>query len=179
MIFLSSLATILLLQSPSPQVSRYSEDLDPEIVLSTESAVLEGQPSADHSVKRYLLAAIDKKTGKVRYRVSHEEIRTGSNFNYFSTVNYLTPEGPVAVRIKETINNRANCHRGLCVLTEKLQFPVSAEIIDMIADQQEGAASWRFKLISPQGTIQYGLFGKNEAEILRESVRQEKARLTE
>lgn len=104
----------------------------------------------------FLRAFINKKTGTTTIQLYQVIYYHGGGWNFFQTINYETPSGPEARRVK-VISRNVDCsgshYYGGCTYTEHLAFEIEEEFLRIIAaGYQPGQhVTWKFKFKAKSG----------------------------
>ena len=107
----------------------------------------------------FLRAFIDKKTGKATIQVYQIINYEAHDWNFYQTVNYETPSGPVS-ESATIIDRNVNCSNSTalhgCEYREQVAFDIDEKLLRAIASNYQPGqrAAWRFKFTAKSG-IEY------------------------
>ncbi|HJV28862.1 MAG TPA: hypothetical protein VJ673_24515 [Aromatoleum sp.] len=103
----------------------------------------------------FLRAFIDKKSGKTTFQVYQVIYYQGSGWNFYQSVNFETPNGPVSVPVT-VIDRSVECsgsRYGGCTYTEHIGFDLDESLLRTIAAGYQAGqpVAWKFKFNAKSG----------------------------
>jgi hypothetical protein len=112
----------------------------------------------------YLRGVIDRRSGRETFEVDVMLVYNGKPRSYEAAA-YPTDSGPRRVSIAPLGREVVNCEVGDCTYTERLSFPVDAQVLRQaaMAGAPDRAVLWRYTLSSKTGPAYSG--GLSSAEI--------------